>query len=263
LYPQLTSHSASTHLQTLTFSSLPYFTFLLSLLSPNAPIHPLFQPRLHPDPTLPRDLTLPAALLSGYVTSSTTGNEDLVIASRAALVSFCSSSAQNLSLICHALHTNLALHEANDRTAVPTLEIMAFLFHVGVYGQMSGTGYDWRKLCLLVQRAGYKSGNVRKLEAVVGVYGGVASLSVRGEKDREAEEGLRNGVKEARRRLGALLSHPWPRVRSAVVDELWGMVLVAGQEGRVKMAEEVLMGVDWGKADKGAVRGLVEKLGLA
>lgn len=133
---------------------------------------------------------------------------------------------------------------------------MAFLFHVGVYGQMSGMGYNWRKLCLLVQRAGYKSGNVRKLEAVVCVYGGVASLSVREDEDMD-------GVKEARRRLGALLLHPWPRVRSAVVDELWGMVLVSTDERRMKVAEEVLMGVDWGRADKGAIRGLVDKLGLA
>lgn len=183
------------------------------------------------------------ALLCGYTTSADTGNEDLVISSRAALTSFC-SSAPNRAAVCAALVDNLRLYSGSDRVIVPTLEVIAFLFHVGLFG--SGD-YDYRPLCLRIQKAGYKSGNVRKLEACVRVYGAVAGL-----------ESSSEGVMEARKRLGALLLHPWPRVRSVVVDELWGLMVVRGEEQRT----EKLLGVDWGNAERSAVKGLVEGLGL-
>ena len=124
-------------------------------------------------------------------------------------------------------------------------DLIAFLFHVGIFAR--STSVDMRKLCLQTQRVGYKTGNVRKITACVKVYGGVAALSS-GE-----------GSEEARKRLGALMFHPWPRVRSAVVDEVWGL----GLSGDEFTAKESLLGVDWSKADKGAVKGLVEGLQLA
>jgi hypothetical protein len=149
---------------------------------------------------------------------------------------------------------NLRIAGQQDRVIVPTLEVIAYLFHVGVFGgdDESGSVVDYKGLCLLVQRAGYKSGNVRKIEACVRVYGAVAALSQ--EEDKQTAE----GVKEAKKRLGALLLHPWPRVRSMVVDELWGLLVVADQE---KKAEK-LLGADWGKAEKEAIKRLVGELGL-
>lgn len=228
-------------------------------------------------------------LLAGYVTSADTGNEDLVIASRAALTEYChttgaSGGPAGLDRVCASLLRNLKARQGQDRVVVPTLEMIAFLFSVGIYQR--STAVDFKSLCLQVQKAGYKSGNVRKLEACVKVYGGVAALV--GGFDQSAAGGLmttttptppmttdaleqkrREGVREARKRLGALAAHPWPRVRSSVVDALWGLVLLAtaagggdgdGDAGGSKA--DKLKGVDWGTADKGAVKKLVADLGL-
>lgn len=204
-----------------------------------------------------------SSLLSGYVTSADTGNEDLVISSRAALTAFC-SSARDRSAVSAALVANLRSSGGIDRVAVPTLEVIAFLFHVGLFGtrapgqsnESDGVkGCDYKALCLLVQKAGYKSGNVRKLEACVRVYGAIAAVAHGGTGSVKTSE----GVREARRRLGALLLHPWPRVRSVVVDELWG--LLVGTEEEHKAGK--LLAVDWGRADKGAVMTLTQELALA
>lgn len=231
-------------------------------------------------------------LLAGYVTSADTGNEDLVIASRAALTEYCHTTgggggAAGLDRVCASLLRNLKARQGLDRVVVPTLEMIAFLFSVGIYQR--STAVDFKSLCLQVQKAGYKSGNVRKLEACVKVYGGVAALLVAGglvdlgQPSAAAgglvtttpmatdalEEKRREGVREARKRLGALAVHPWPRVRSSVVDALWGLVLLAtaagggdgdGDAGGSKA--DKLKGVDWGTADKGAVKKLVADLGL-
>lgn len=146
---------------------------------------------------------------------------------------------------------------------MPTLEITACLFAVGVFPR--ATTADLKSLCLQTQKAGYKSGNVRKLEACVRVYSGIAALLQGAEQEQAArmasealEERRREGVGEARRRLGALLAHPWPRVRSAVVDELWGLAEAGGRGDDAAR----LKGVDWGVAGKGQVKELVVGLGL-
>lgn len=227
---------------------------------------------------------------------------------------------------------------------VPTLEVIAYLSHVGLlqrcYDAVCLAGTDatssdrgnghhtnLKQLCLLVQKAAYKTGNVRKLEACIKVYGAIASLKLgipatyksnagntndgtstqggntdnagpvdvakitdpeRAGREKQHEE----GVTEAKKRLGALLAHPWPRVRSMVVDELWGLVGLGlelsgdGDDGRdgdgrqeinnegrgydggydEEMEKEkksnLLLGTDWGKADKSYVKRIVGEIGL-
>lgn len=196
------------------------------------------------------------------MTSADTGNEDLVIASRAALTSFCAASLANLEGVCGALVRNLATYQeaAQDRVLVPTLEVVAFLFRVGLF--QTCPAVNLRKLCLLVQKAGYKTGNVRKLEACVHVYGCVAAVR-EGDAVGSGDETLAGkrieGIREAKKRLGALLSHPWPKVRNHVVDELWRLFCDGEQAAE---ASRRLKGVDWGRADKEAVKGLVSALAL-
>ena len=195
-----------------------------------------------------------AELMAGYVLSADTGNEDLVIATRAALCDFCEESHENLSLVAVALWQNLKNSQDQDRVIVPTLEIIAFLFHVGLFQR--STDIDFSSLCLQTQKAGYKTGNVRKITACVKVYGGVAATAA-SHGGGGGEEAARAGAQEAGRRLGALMYHPWPRVRSAVVDELWG--LVDDGEG----AGDRLMGLDWANAGKGQVKAVLEELRLS
>ncbi|KAE9577929.1 hypothetical protein CGMCC3_g5981 [Colletotrichum fructicola] len=239
-----------------TFSSREYFHTLLTLRTSSS------SNLLHPRLARPDEEAWMSELLSGYVTSADTGNEDLVIASRAALASFCAASPVALSSVCGALVANLKTRQglaAADRVVVPTLEIVAFLCHVGLFQKCVGVLVGLRSLCLQVQRAGYKTGNVRKLEACIKVYGCVAGFDDTG-ADPEAAEGVRDGVAEARKRLGALMFHPWPRVRSQVVDELWKLF---GEEGDGGGRAEQLKSVDWSKAEKGSIKRVVERLGLA
>ncbi|KAI0392048.1 beta-tubulin cofactor d [Xylariaceae sp. FL0594] len=303
-------------------------------------------------------MTIPAggdrlsSLLAGLATSADTGNEDLVIVTRAALADYCET---NVRRVCAALVHNLGLYAGQDRVLVPTLEVVAFLFHVGLLpprtsGSGSESGYgrlmNLKRLCLLVQKAGYKTGNVRKLEACVKVYGAIAAVDTTGtmtateettmtttasaaktktktkspmttdvDKATAEEEDLSGngrdgrlataepfvgaagtergrddnndiddgGPAEARKRLGALLLHPWPKIRSLVVDELWNLNFLLGSghgidgnvtEAEVEVGEEegekedkskarLLLGVDWGRADKASVKRLVSELSLS
>ncbi|QPG94942.1 hypothetical protein C2857_007374 [Epichloe festucae Fl1] len=248
--------------QSLTFSSKAYFTTLLNLV---------------PMPSLKSDFDLllehaphdhaawMAELMSGLVTSADTGNDDLVVSSRAALTDFCEASQRNLDLVCRSLVRNLGTFPTEDRVAVPTLEIIAFLFHVGLFPRARGVSL--RHVCLVTQKAGYKTGNVRKIMACIKVYGGVASLSDGEVADTDADEteggggggggGVRAGVDEARKRLGALMFHPWPRVRSVAVDEIWGVSGFCEGRGMAKLTS-----VDWSAAGKEEVRGAVRALGM-
>ena len=182
-------------------------------------------------------------LMAGFVTSADTGNEDLVITSRAALVQFCLESETNLTLIGNTLLHNLKTYQADDRVLVPTLEIVAFLFNTGLLP--GSADMNLKSLCLQTQKAGYKTGNIRKLLACVKVYSGVAATNASLKAPQES------GILEARKRLGALMLHPWPRVRSAVIDELWGL---SGDDN------DILTGVDWGKAEKGEIKDMVQTL---
>lgn len=251
----------SSQFRKLTFSSQSYFQLLLNLLNADWLQEPFDRE------AGANDHSWMDELLAGYVTSADTGNEDLVIASRAALISHCDAGQANLDRVCGSLLRNLKARQGQDRVVVPTLEIIAFLFSAGVYQR--ATGVDVKSLCLQVQKAGYKSGNVRKLEACVKVYGGVAGMGVGGGGGGGAElapmatemlgQKRVEAIAEAGRRLGALMAHPWPRVRSSVVDELWGLAS-AGGEADDKSA--MLKGVDWSVAEKGSVKRLVAELGL-
>lgn len=229
-----TQNSHVSAFQQLTFSSKAYFDTVLRLHTLDH-LRPLLRDLAASDPD-----AWTAELLAGFVTSADTGNEDLVIASRAALCDFCRESPENLDLVCRALLQNLKTWESQDRVLVPTLEIVAFLFHVGCF---QTSQVEFRTLCLRTQKAAYKTGNVRKLEACIKVYAGVAST------------GDGEGAREARKRLGALLYHPWPRVRSMVVDALW--VLLGGEEFAQR-----LKGVDWAQAKKPQIKAAVEDLRL-
>lgn len=194
--------------------------------------------------------------MSGFVTSADTGNDDLVIASRAALTDFCGASPQNLDLVCTSLIHNLGVSPTEDRIAVPTLEIIGFLFRVGLFP--AAQGIHLRQICLLTQKAGYKTGNIRKIMACAKVYGGIASFPASAGGDGvSAADGVKSGVDEARKRLGALMLHPWPKVRSAAVDEIWGVQGFCDGQGPAK-----LTGVDWSAAGREEIRAVVRALGM-
>lgn len=236
----------------LSFSSKGYFALLLNLIPKDA-LHP------HIMTIVNSDENWIAGLMAGFVSSADTGNEELVIASRAALTEYCEESPENVQRVCAALVQNLKTCQSEDRVIVPTLEIIAFLFYAGLFQRSQGISY--RGLCLHTQKAGYKTGNVRKVIACIKVYGGIAASAGTANGGVNVEA----GAKDARKRLGALMSHPWPKVRSAVVDEIWGLVggeEAVGEEGEGEVDGHGLTGVDWASAEKSQVKALVTELKL-
>ncbi|KAI1822816.1 tubulin folding cofactor D C terminal-domain-containing protein [Xylaria intraflava] len=295
----------------LSFASREYFTFLFTLCD-------MTRLGISAGDSPPSLEACTSSLLAGLVTSADTGNEDLVIETRAALAEVCETSDESLRQVCGSLLYNLKLYAGQDRVLVPTLEVIAYLFHVGllqrcwpapgptgagVTNANGGNTYylDLKQLCLLVQKAAYKTGNVRKLEACIKVYGAIAAVrngatttatdtgkasgksgDPNGARPVDTGETLelrlvynrQEGIAEARRRLGALLLHPWPRARSLVVDELWNLLALSCSgydvrgEGHQKEGEEgenqtrMLLGVDWSKADKAHIKRVVKGLDL-
>ncbi|KAH7031218.1 tubulin folding cofactor D C terminal-domain-containing protein [Microdochium trichocladiopsis] len=304
--------SSASAIRHMSFASKEYFTLLFSLCD-TTQLDQQICGEWHAEPA-----DMIASLLAGLVTSADTGNEDLVVVSRAALAFFCEESPSgsksngsnpagghndddvsrlrsNLTLVADALINNLRRYilENQDRVVLPTLEVIAYLFHIGIFPgfdqhqpqksqqQLGGPGQaaavatedpiNLKRLCLLVQKAGYKTGSVRKLEACIRVYGEIARLGAsNGGKDDAASPVMAvqlqkrcEGIAEAKKRLAALLVHPWPRVRSAVVDELWVMFLCEGpQQQEQGQKQQYLAGIDWSKADRAKIRNLVENLGL-
>jgi len=89
----------------------------------------------------------------------------------------------------------------------------------------------WRSLYLLVQKAHYKTGNVRKLEAAIKVYGGLLQV-----------------YPEALEKLTSMLLHPFPKIRDQVADVLF-------------VLRGVGKGVSWTRAGKEDLKRLKERLG--
>ncbi|KIH88904.1 tubulin-specific chaperone [Sporothrix brasiliensis 5110] len=240
-----------------------------------------------------------AALMRGYVTSADTGNEELVVASRAAMVDYIVNSGgghqqrqSRQQCLWQALLRNLPGSSAAattaagkvitppDRIVVPTLEIIAFLFNAGVFLPPASTGSnptttpchaDLLDLSRQVNEAVEKAGSVRKVEACVKVYGAVAAASDRAGSSVTVENKAAGTV--ARAKLAELLQHPWPRVRNAVVDELWGLGLGQGLGVSLDTAAgagagpdpgpaafDILKGVDWVAADTAALQALAGEL---
>lgn len=89
---------------------------------------------LEPGPYIPE---WRAEMFEGYVTSADTGSEELVRVSRAALADFCDKEEANSNLVCETLLEVLKANMANDRILVPTLEVMGFLFDIGIMPKSS------------------------------------------------------------------------------------------------------------------------------
>ena len=90
----------------------------------------------------------------------------------------------------------------------------------------------WRSVYLLVQKSHYKTGNVRKLEAAIKLYGSLVPV-----------------YPEALQKLTSMLLHPFPKIRNHVADVLF----VAKGAGK---------GVNWMRAGKEDLRRLKEELDL-
>jgi tubulin-specific chaperone D len=118
----------ATKFKTLSTSSPEYFNFLLDIVSK----HDL---KFQPDTENWR-----LDLMEGYVTSADTGSEDLVRASRAAIAQLCQRGKTSTDVVCSCLSSIMKSNVGNDRVLVPAMEVLSFLFDVGIMSKMSPEG---------------------------------------------------------------------------------------------------------------------------
>lgn len=130
------------------------------------------------------------------------------------------SDLPTLAALCTHLTDLVRENISNDRLAVPTLELVAFLFEAGVLQRLRDEDFAWGRLFTEVRKAHFKSGNVQKIEAAVKIYGGMMAVP---------------RVKmEVQEKLCSMLLHPYPKIRNAAADTLL-----------VVTEDESLMGVNW------------------
>lgn len=80
------------------------------------------------------------SLLEGYVSAAGAGSDSLLRSSRAALVSYVEQfSATDSIQFCDYLSNIIGQNLSNDRTLVPTLVVVGFLFDAGVFEQIRET----------------------------------------------------------------------------------------------------------------------------
>ncbi|KAI9780276.1 MAG: hypothetical protein M1839_006836 [Geoglossum umbratile] len=153
-------------------------------------------------------LPLRLPTLEGYVTSAGLGSESVLRASRLALADHLEGldvlgsnkdpQSYGLKDICDGLLEILKRNTSNDRVAMPTLEVLAFLLDSCIIQLLQDTQFNWRSLFASVQKAHFKSGNILKLSAAVKVYAGLVEIPL-----------IRRDVLT---RLISMLMHPFPRV---------------------------------------------------
>jgi tubulin-specific chaperone D len=158
---------------------------------------------------------LQACIIQGIIHSITSGTEEVMRVSRAALI----HSTVNGTLKCGVvrIHETLVVlledSYTDDRQATPLLETIAFLMEQQIeLGRMGGYKLPTRKLWNVVRKAHFKSTSIRKLEAAVRIYGALAT-----------QDDIR---RHALRKLSDLLLHPYPTVSRCH----WGFFTLTREE---------------------------------
>jgi len=226
------SNHATLATDVLSTSSRPYFSTLLPLSS---------VPEI-------RD-----QLLAGYVTSAAAGADSLLKSSRSALLSFLDTAEPSLSSdITTALLTIISENFTTDRVLVPALEVVGLLLEMELLPLTPATG---KKLYVLTAKAHFKSSNVNKLTAAVGVYRALACTM-------EGREEMIELKRDVVKKLCMILGHPFPPVRVCAAEALWVCLVAGDSEDQVEVMKTV-EGTDWGKKAvelKGVIEGVKKGL---
>ncbi|OJJ50938.1 hypothetical protein ASPZODRAFT_155944 [Penicilliopsis zonata CBS 506.65] len=144
-------------------------------------------------------------LLQGFATSTVAGTESVIRESRSALISFINGhdELQRQTLVITFINELVVVLSDNlqdDRYAIPTMELLAFLIDSYVDEVPEDWKISFRKLFVLVQKAHFKSSNMPRLEAAVRMYAPLSRMgSLRG---------------DVLKKLTSMLLHPFPRVRN-------------------------------------------------
>lgn len=164
----------------------------------------VIQPRLRP--------ALMEATLAGYTISAGMGSETVVQNAREALINYVDhlsnanesiqepsdDNGASLLDIATCLVKILKDNITNDRVLIPLLELIAFLFDMGIMQRLETTTFNFRVLLSNIQKAHFKSTHIQKLHLALDVYRGLSTLS----KTRE----------DTITKVVSMLLHPFPKV---------------------------------------------------
>ncbi|KAL1967896.1 hypothetical protein VTN77DRAFT_2313 [Rasamsonia byssochlamydoides] len=180
-------------------------------------------------------------LVQGIITSASAGTEGLIRASRSAMIEFIENKSEDQKgvwtiRLIEDLATILERNLADDRYAIPAMEIASFLLDSCLPQAAIGPETSLRKLFVLVQKAHYKSSNIPRLEAAIRVYAALSRVA-----------SIRMDVLK---KLTSMLLHPYPKIRTVVADCLF----METQSRIVKME-------DWSAQPK-QLKNTVEKVKL-
>lgn len=86
---------------------------------------------------------LRTSLLEVYVTAAGAGHESLLQSSREALFDYCDSlRMEELLVFCESLLQILSENLKLDRVAIPSVEVLAFLFDVGILQVLESSAFQ-------------------------------------------------------------------------------------------------------------------------
>ncbi|KAL9046808.1 MAG: hypothetical protein Q9214_000450 [Letrouitia sp. 1 TL-2023] len=144
----------------------------------------------------------------GFVTSAGSGSESVMQSSRTALLLHAEqASTSRLTRLFVILAKIIESRVSDERLIIPALVAFGFFLDAGVAGRAELDADWWQSTFKFVAKTHYKSTNLRKLDAAVIVYAGLATVdSVR---------------QDALGKLANMLLHPFPKIRNVASDALF------------------------------------------
>ena len=141
-------------------------------------------------------------ILTGLLTSASSGTESLLRASRSALASHIDTlSNSQLHTFLDSFLTIIDENLKNERLLIPALDVLAFLGDINLFDRVAAAGIPFQsaKALTLLSKSHYKSTNVRKLLSCVSCYSSLSRIP--------------SVQRAALTKLTSLLLHPYPKVR--------------------------------------------------
>ncbi|KAK9767248.1 hypothetical protein K7432_003080 [Basidiobolus ranarum] len=182
-------------------------------------------------------------LLTGFIVSAGGLTESLVRHSSSSLVEFISelstdndSDTLTVQKICVSLIAIMDNYAKQDRVIVPLLEVLDMLFERETLQPLEDNStINFLSIYERVKKEAFKCRDIRKLNAIIKVMTGLASL---------------HGLVRTRalQQLLSYLIHPFPKIRRLASDQLYLMLASKEEEEESEeqlAIEEILVGTDW------------------
>ncbi|KAL9638425.1 MAG: hypothetical protein Q9164_001558 [Protoblastenia rupestris] len=161
-------------------------------------------------------------ILTGFVSTAGDGSTSLLQSSRKALVSHTEQMPlSDLSFLCTNFVEIVRDHN-DDRISIWAMEVIAFLFDAHIIQRLLDGDFGWRNLFTTINKAHFKSTDIRRLEAAIAVYSALTAI---------------HKVKiDVLRKLCDMLRNPFAKIRNLAADALFSA-----------LQDEQMLTVNWSR----------------